>query len=166
MRAQRYWALLHAPQSATIDDVMAIFFQRRQPGRYHNAGLVAMNNPSCPDVTFEEACAAATGARQDEFQFAYTHGAGAEDDGAAAEDVGGPSDELVEAFKGHASVQPLCAEELAQNDRLRTMRGEADGDSAADLEGALVHQYDDSYGEMDAVGDDQPAESFLDLDPN
>ena len=83
-----------------------------------------------------------------------------------AEGVGGPSDELVEAFKGHASVQPLCAEELAQNDRLRTMRGEADDESAADLEDALVHQYDDSYAEMDAVGDDEPAESFWDLDPN
>ena len=66
----------------------------------------------------------------------------------------------------YISVQPLCAEELAQNDRLRTMRGEADGDSAADLEDALVHQYDDSYAEMDAVGDDEPAESFGDLDPN
>ena len=44
----------HRSQLPSMACMMAIFFQRRQPGRYHNAGLVAMNNPSCPDVTFED----------------------------------------------------------------------------------------------------------------
>jgi hypothetical protein len=69
---------------------------------------------------------------------------------------------VVQNFKGHATVQPLSSEELVHNDRLRDMQCEAD----ADLEDALTHQYDESYGEIDRAGDDEPAESFLDLDAN
>lgn len=70
-RAVRFWSLLHSPTTATMEDVMAIFFSTRQPPRDRYFGR-CRDGASVPTVSFEEACEQATEARKVTFEHTYT----------------------------------------------------------------------------------------------
>jgi hypothetical protein len=158
-RAGRFWSLLHAPHSATLDDVMAIFFAKNQrAGRYFASALNERDVPTMPEVTLEVAKQRAMQARTDEFTFDYAEpatGPAHDDDDDAAHLTG---DRFMQ-FDNRGAPAEMTDDELEENTRKRAGRWADDNDDddvvgAMDIDVSEYQEHDNGFAE--------PASSMID----